>query len=1047
MQPDLTLKNLARGGKPYHDHRRAIARALLERDLGVGDLSNFLRDKLFVVRSGWRAFAFAQKDREIADRMLVQRRPEVDHRMLEIALAYIGANAASVAHLYALGDMITGQILTTQRVLISVPTESLTPEEWQSRFGFKILCATNEQSPKEMHGALESAMALNEWCRSRLMYPMINQTVNRTPPDAIDSFLDYFMSGGERSSEKAALKLLLHYDAARSTPLAFKIFIGTMGHPFNACEILLDHLEFSLAKDGALDPTPLRALEQLSALFPGSRASDLAALAGGDVVPEHPTEAFQGLTRRLDRYGLGEEENALLSTFATLKRFAYHSDSASTRPLETLAAMRASTYPAPEQFRDMMVWTSVWGFVDGGRLLGALMRSLYMIDRTGHELEGRDVLRLISLYGQVNEFIATAPSAIPVLRRVMPSIVASHTELRSLEGRAQEALDGVDPDQRLWINQLQWRLRALEEAGKVQRWLETVRLEAKLRPLYLTGINWPWVEEILAQQKLKGFRSFDGAYLLLIAEMESRNDPQRLKLVLDKLLRDQTAPQAVDSLIAEFGEFAPAFVARYLTTANLLTSGRAANHFAALNQRIEALETCIRRLGFNATLPREMYESETRVLTTELLLLNVNSGKFEVPWDLFASNAEEKHRDQWDTFGNLRHSASEEALSAYVDTPRLFRNGHKEEYRYRRNDALLFQLVVQLVEDFLDHPAFGLEIILSGRFRHNNLLQELHAAIAAVGSSTIHPVTPLSTKRLSAAYRRVVERALFQWCSRILQTRRKDKPEALFHLVPDSDEVNAIVRSADGRGDLREVVAIVIDWIKSRLRPQVEQAGKVFAQDMKRDFEVAFGRLLDEQVEACDNTYRPDDARRVHQAVLDAVLRRIDALQTWFDGVDTQSAAPVSLAQLAQATETLFENVLPDRELRTDADLEATATTFSPAEVKVAFDLVREVAFNALKHSSDPKVRLRVQRLAEPGPTIFVFSNPIGDGVDGGEVHGTRYVSEDEALRREGNSGRLKIAASAATLLGQDVADQWTKRDGCYELSVPMRAAAAGTAI
>ena len=35
MQPDLMLKNLARGGKMYHGHRREIVRALLERNLGV----------------------------------------------------------------------------------------------------------------------------------------------------------------------------------------------------------------------------------------------------------------------------------------------------------------------------------------------------------------------------------------------------------------------------------------------------------------------------------------------------------------------------------------------------------------------------------------------------------------------------------------------------------------------------------------------------------------------------------------------------------------------------------------------------------------------------------------------------------------------------------------------------------------------------------------------------------------------------------------------------------------------------------------------------
>jgi hypothetical protein len=946
--------------------------------------------------------------------------------------------------MYRVGDAITGQMFSLDEIIITVPTEALTPEEWQSRFGFKILCATNEQSAKDIGISLERAMHSNEWCCTRLMYPMINHTITHTHPEDIDSFLDYFMSGDEQPSERNTLKLLLHHDAARSAPLAFKLYVGMMGHPFDACETVLDHFEGTLARDGHLDAHSLEALSRLAELLPGTRASDLLVLWQiGDVLPA-TQEAPVGLVQRLERYGLGPREISLISKFASLAPFNDDAAMLTNRPLGIIAAMRSAPYPNPEQFSLMLGVLSVWAFVDGGRLAGALMRSLYMVDRTRQELEGRDVLRLASLFGGVNTFISTGPSAIPVLRRVMPSLVFDFDALGKLEREAAAALAGVDPDQRLWINLLQWKLRGLEESGKVQKWLETVRSEAKLRPLYLTGINWPWVHEVLEQQKLKAFRSFDGAYLLLIAELELQGDPQRLKLVLDKLLRGQTTDQAVITLIDEYGEFAPALVARYLTTANLLTSGRASNHFAALNQRIEALETCIRHLGFNATLPREMYESETRVLTTELLLLNVNAGKFEIPWDLFASNAEENHRDQYNAFSKLRSPSSEDSLSALIDTPRLFRNGHKEDYRYRRNDGFLFQLVVQIVEDFLEHPAFGLEIILSSRFRHNNLLQELHTAITTVGASAIHPVTPANAKRLSGEYRHAVERALFQWCSSALQSRRKEKPDALFHLIPNAEEVNAIVRKAARGEELREVISIVIEWIKDRLRPQVDKAGKVFVKEMKIKLKEIFSHLLEDQISKCDNTYRPDDARKVHSAVLDALLRRIDTLQAWFDGVDTQTAAPVSLAQLAQATETLFENVLPDREIETEPDLESTAATFLPAEVKVAFDLVREISFNALKHGAEPKVKLKIQRLNGASPVTFVFSNSVGDGAaDGeGEVCGTQYMSEDEALKREGNSGRLKIAASAATLLRREVAIKWVLHEGRYALSVPMRTAA-----
>lgn len=1038
MSTENTLKNLARGSQTFHVHRRVIVRSLLERDLGASELGDFLRDKLLAIRPNWRAFMFATKDWAIADRLLVEQRPEIDVRMLHLATAYIEANTASVSRMYQLNDKITGQMLSLEHNIISVPTDALTAEEWQSRFGFQILCASAELSPNEMRIELDKAMASNEWCRARLMYPMINQTVNRTQPEAIDNFLEYFMSGGERASEKAALKLLLHNDAAHRMPFAFKLFVGMMGHPFDACEIILDHFESALACDGKLNASADEALSRLADLMPNTRAADLGALRlTADALPT-TSQIASNLAQRCERYGIGNREIELLSNFASLSRFEHEEEALIERPLGILASMRASPYPEPEHFAAMLGAFSVWAFVDGGRVLGALMRSLYMIDRTRQELEGRDVLRLASLLGGVNSFVATAPSAMAVLRRMMPSLVPNIEAMGKLEQHSKHALESVDPDQRLWINRLQWGLRSLEEEGKVQKWLTEVRRQVTVRPLYLSGINWPWVEEIIAQQKLKPFRSFDGAYLLLIAEMESQGDAQRLKLVLDKLLRDLNA---VAVLIKEYGDLAPAFVTRYLTTSNLLTSGRADNHFAALNQRIEALETCIRHLGFSGALSRETYENETRVLTTELVLLNVNAGKFEVPWDLFITNAEEKHRDMYETFSNLRPANDDAAISAYVETPWVFRNGHKEEYRYRRNDGVLFQLIVQLIEDFLDHPAFGLEIILSSRFRHNNLLQELNSAITSAGSSAIHPVVPANAIRLSGEYRRVVERTLFQWCSRVLQSRRKDRPDAVFQLIPNSAEVNSILQTAAGSRELRDVISIVVEWIKNRLRPQVEEAGLTFVQQMKRELEGAFAQLLEEQIAGCDNTFRPDDARRVHQAVLDAVLRRVDALQAWFDGVDTQSAAPVSLAQLAQATESLFGNMLPDRELVSEPDLEATAATFEPSEVKVAFDLVREISYNALKHGVQPKVELRIQRVAEPGAVTFVFSNNVDDVVSegAGQICGTKYDNEDDALTREGNSGRLKIAASAATLLGQDVAIEWVLKEGRYELSVPMR--------
>ena len=282
---------------------------------------------------------------------------------------------------------------------------------------------------------------------------------------------------------------------------------------------------------------------------------------------------------------------------------------------------------------------------------------------------------------------------------------------------------------------------------------------------------------------------------------------------------------------------------------------------------------------------------------------------------------------------------------------------------------------------------------------------------------------------------------MFSWCSRFLHSRRKEKPDGLFSVVPSPGEMNLLVAQLSASASLPNCIEVVFQWIKDKLRRQIEQAGARFCDDMTRDLSQAFEELRERQISECDHSYRPEDARRVHAAVVAAVLRRVDALRLWFDGVDEKTGTPVSLAQLAQAAETLFENVLPDRTLVTRHDASASAIYFSPHEVKVAFDLVREVSFNALKHAPGPTVTLHLTRKDAVGPVTFVFCNEVGGGQtdDSGYVVGARYTSVDEALTREGNSGRLKIAASAATLLGRDARLEWTRRAGRYELTVPMR--------
>jgi hypothetical protein len=1042
------LRNLARGGRGFHANRAAIMRACLgPADVGL-DLSGYLLDRLFTLpEGGWQAFAFTPRDWRTAAALISSRRVGLDRRILGLVLAYIASNRPAVSKLYTMSDTISARLLRLEAAELAPGTDHFSSTEAQSLFAFRVLCATHVRSAADMKRELEPRLARGGWCHSRLMYPLINLISNQRSPNDLDDFLAYFVIGDETPEELLALKLLLSDTDARDAPLAFKLYIGLMGHPYDACEMLLDHLEFAILRGELMDSGLSKALKSLAALLPGTRAERLNKLMGA--LPSYVADASpaRNMLEAAENYGFGPAEIDILTRFISLKSFEHVHVAGSTRPLMILANMRAAEYPVPEQFQHVVSSRSAWSFIDGGRIIGALLRSIYMVDRASYDLEARDVLRLLMLYGMVNPMLASAPSAVSLLRRLAAAREIGR-DVQDVERKVEIAIaEGSPLKQRLWINELQWRLRRLEDEGRIKAWLALVRSDARVRPLFLTGINWPWVEHIIEAQRLKPFRSFDGAYLLLLMEMEASSDPLRLKLVLDGLLADQGVDDIVATLLSEFGDKAPAFLRRYLTVPMLLASGLAANHFAALDTRLKAIEEGVRQLNFGPLLTKEDWEEETRLLTTELLLLNVNAGKFEVPWATFRKDELDRHKDLHAALRNINAGVNPDMLSSLVDTPKIFKNGRKVQYRYRRGSSLLYQLIVQVVEDFLDHPAFGLEVILSGRFRHNNVLQELQAALAGVEAIDVPPVSESNRRMLAQAYRPALERFIFDWCTRRMHSVSDDRPEALFDIVPTPDEMTELIAEGSMLEKFSDLIDLITVWLKGKLRAQVATASQIFVNDLRAGLSSSFESVQQSQIAIITNAYRPEDVRRINNAANTAVLRRVEELASWFDGVDTTTAERVSLVQLGHAVERLFENVIPGKWLVTEPDLASAGVSFAPGNVKVAFDLVRELAFNALKAGPLGEVRLAMRELPGSVPLTYEFENPVGGANavdDDGYVLGHRYDNPYDALVDDRNSGRFKIAASAATLVGSDTRISWRTAQGRYAVTVALQGQGGG---
>ena len=1041
------LKNFARGSGKYHDHRLELVRELLDDPRPPEPLSNYLRDQFFKLDAvSWTLFAFGPKDWQLCERLLAATNVTVEAGMLSLVGDYLAANLGSVRKLIALGDRISARLLREEAAELDPKEDQLTAIDAASLFSVRVGCAQLQASPDAMHQHLRARFPRG-WGRGRLIAPLIYHFIHRPPAASLDNFLSYIVTGREHDAERLALKLLLSDEAARQTSLAFQIYVGLMGHPYDALDLVLDHIEFRIA-DG--DPLPAHLasfLGRMAELLPETRADHLARIAA--VLP--------GFAEAQDTSGLRQHFDL---TDAELARYVALSELAplppecaapkADRPFSILTNMRIAQYPDPLQFQLVVGERAIWFFVNGGRFIGALLRSIYMVERAHRDLEARDAQRLMMFLGHVNAFVASAPSAMAALRAATIRGATTVGSVDDIEYRTDAAIrSGAPFRDRLWINELQWTLRRFEERGKIAEWLAHVRAETKLRPSFLTGINWHWVEEVIGARRLKPFRSFDGAYLFLLMEMETQTDPQRLRLTLDPLIRGLDYKDVVATTVQQFGEAAPGLIRRYLSTQNMLASGLAPNFIAALDGRVRALEACIAHFGYGPLLTQDMYDAEVRALTAELLLTSVNAGKFEVPWDTYRKDVLDAQRDLILAVESLKPRLDEEdatQMSALLDQHVSFPNGRAHTYRIRRKESPVFALVAAVISDYMQHPAFGLEMILSGRFRHNNLLQELWTAINGVVASNIPSVPGFAVQDLVAPYKTATEEFVDRWCSRNMQSRRPEKKEGLFDLVPDQREADRLTGGASNAGSSSEVVGIVVEWIKEKLRQQVPAAGEGFVTDAMAELSSEFAAIRDQQLE--DDTNRTNDVQKVHSAVSGAVERRVHELRSWFDGVDATSAGPVSLHDLSLATEALFENMIAEKSLKAEPDQGSHDVSFEPGEVKIAFDLLREIFYNALRHGTGPEVLLSIKRVEEKGGTLYSFRNPADPGEEGPSretISGSRYIAGDEALFRDKNSGRAKIAASSATLIGSDAEVLCVRGEDAFEFVVPLRPCAIGS--
>ena len=663
----------------------------------------------------------------------------------------------------------------------------------------------------------------------------------------------------------------------------------------------------------------------------------------------------------------------------------------------------------------------------------------------------RDLLRLAGFFGKINAFLIASPSGEALSDQLLRSLFSDKT-VQAFEAAVDSLLQEPNAyTDRLWIKSLQWSLRLFERDMAVAKWLAAVRKEVRITPGYLSGIDWSWVDGVIKILRLKPFRAnADGVYALLVRHVDQSNvDATALRTAIEPFAKGSDLGTFIEWLAAEFGDEAVAFARYNLTPEDLLLLGLAPNRTAALAGRISAITRFVQPLGgFSNIFTEQMFEEESKSLNALLQLSSVSAGQFEIPWSVFTSHVLEKRADTFKAISSLaplfRNPDNAAVMATTVSVHHEFPNGAVEAYRLTNAEVPFASLILDIIDDFMEHPAFGLEVILSTRFRHHVMRQEFEQVIERVRNAHIQGVTRPTLKLILDRVENPVLDEVDDWLLVYMQSKREDRANGLFNFMPARAELRELANAIDVDDGLRAIIDRVSEWLQARLDVQLERARPIFG-NMVGD---AVARAVVEQRAKlnAEGHFRTSDIEKTLTALDTELKRRITELVDWFRGF-TGTRPPLTIREIKMAVDGLFENYIAANQISTLLAAEdAAQETIIPQHVRLCFDLFVQAILNALRYSRSQgasaayPARVRISGYRDDRCRGLVFSNLHDDATNLGvnHVRGERYTSVTDAIFRDNNSGISKIAALSATIMNRSCSVRAEKRPRAFHLFVPL---------
>ena len=1010
---DVKITNIARSSKKYQYLRRQILSGA-RRGASL-ELNTFLKTSLLKLdKSEFATFPFIPADWKLLSKIENNERQVVEEGYISLWIDYIMENLDWLDELSNFSDVVDRCSLSDDSETLIVSIQKLSAEGCQSLYAMKTVAAVAVNNPDKVSSYFSDKIRSN-WLRAIFVDGLVASTAAMISSRAFQDAAEFMLSNLKWRPERQTIRYLLRPDLSSNSAI-LHAYTALLSHPFDALQLLVVEIEKAWSAGRSLSEQNFIKLEELSQkdgkLF--GRLQTILSLIKGNI-------------SKMEM--LDDEDSAFFrEATSTHPDFSEYGHLFTSRFFEAIMHCAEHMTPKAESWERLHGFFILWNFSESGRRVRSFLHVLYLTEREECRNELVFHLATLQLKGDFDEVLAGAPSGIDFLRKILPM---EHFLLKINEIDTLYRTPG-EYHTRFRMCAIHWRIQNFENDVKPIEWLAYVYKWIPIRPSYLSGLNWRWLDEVNQSYRIMFFAadeksciSYIFSFLVSLTEDPSR-DPVAIRAMIKLLNRDGCEDLLAYILTSCNQEFAAALLRYYLDTNEILYLGFATNPAAAIHQRMSSLDYIQRHCPDQNIVTVDYYDSETSALQKSLISQNTNQGQFEFPWHRIHADTRNLHKDYFDWWQDLWKNGRAKAIlgEALFSLDHNFKNRQSASYKIKNYQRQFANFVLSFIDEFLTQTSFGLEAILSSRFRHDTLERVFRNSATQLITAKIFPLPYVVVSDMHDYFWPLVSKVLNDWISSNLHSKRKITPDGMFNLVPSQNDLDILVSKFLHLDDFDKAFELVKEWIVTRLFEQLVAVRH------------SYNDCLREELRSCVNLsakkiptalmFNEADTKEYVQALSGAMDHCIEDTSAWFSIPKLKTQGDFILVDAIEVAMQVC-----DLNANSYSDLMLKNTEVSADMWKTALYTFVDAFANVKKHAPGKKLRISFcdRRLVLSNLLVTRQDRIWSSSVD---------ADNQEALFSEGNSGLTKIAAGMCALSGQAVSVHVSMRRRSFHLVLPL---------